>query len=196
MAAIAPALPFIGAGLSVVSAFGQMQAGKAAAKGLGQQAAMAQVQAKGEALKYKKAGVDTLKRIVQTGATLNARAAAGGIDPFSGSADALRQYASSEGAQEYFVTSDNQIIAREGGALQASLYQQQAKQAYRGGLFGAVSTLASAGSSFSKIGSAPTSGASSATRSYAPYQRYGGSGLGGTGYSSAYGGSGGSGMLV
>lgn len=153
---MAAALPFIALAGSAVSAYGQVQAGKAAAKGLGQQAAMAQVQAKGEALKYKKAGVDTLKRIVQTGATLNARAAAGGIDPLSGSADALRQYASSEGAQEYFVTSDNQIIAREGGALQASLYRRQGKAAYRAGLFGAVGTLAGAARSFSKIGSAPT----------------------------------------
>ena len=172
------ALPFIALAGAAVAAYGQMQAGKAAAKGLGQQAAMEQVQAKGEALKYKKAGVDTLKRIVQTGATLNARAAAGGIDPFSGSADALRQYASSEGAQEYFVTSDNQIIAREGGALQASLYQQQAKRAYRGGLFGALTTVANTGISLYKIGSAPTSGASSATRSYAPYQSLGGGGSG------------------
>jgi len=41
MAAIAPALPFIAAGGAALSAFGQMQAGRAAAKGLAQQAALA-----------------------------------------------------------------------------------------------------------------------------------------------------------
>lgn len=184
MAAIAPALPFIGAGLSFVSAFRQMQAGKAAARGLGQQAALAELQGRGEALKYRQQGVATMDRVLRTRATVKARAAAGGIDPFAGSALALQDFALAEGAQEIYVSRDNEIIAREGGTLQSSLYRQQAKQAYRGGLFGAVSTLASAGSSFSKVGSAPTSGANV---SYA---------TSGGGYNSAYGGSGGAGLLV
>lgn len=182
MAAIAPALPFISAGLSVVSAFGQMQAGKAAARGLGQQGAMAELQGRNEALKYRQQGVATMDRVLRTRATVKARAAAGGIDPFAGSALALQDFALAEGAQEIYVSRDNEIIAREGGTLQASLYQQQAKQAYRGGLFGAVGTLAGAGASFAKIGSSPSPGASSATS--------------GGGYSSAYGGSGGAGLLV
>jgi hypothetical protein len=152
---MAAALPFIGVALSAVSAYGQIQAGKAQAKGLAQQAAMAQVQARGEALKYKQQGVETLKNIVRTNASLTARAAAGGIDPFSGSAAALSSFTISEGAREYFVTEENQIIAREGGALQADLYMQQAKQAKRAGVFGAIGTLGQAAMSASKIGGPP-----------------------------------------
>ncbi len=178
MAAIAPALPFIGAGLSVVSAFGQMQAGAAAARGLGQQAALAELQGRGEALKYRQQGVATMDRVLRTRATVSARAAAGGIDPFAGSALALQDFALAEGAREIYVSRDNEIIAREGGTLQSSLYQQQGKQAYRGGLFGAMGTLASAGASFAKTGGSPSPSASSATRSYAPYQSLGGGGAG------------------
>lgn len=156
---MAAALPYIAVAGAGVSAFGQMQAGRAQARGLAQQAAMAQVQARGEALKYRQQGVETLKNIVRTNSTLNARAAAGGIDPFSGSALGLAQFAESEGAMEYFVTDDNQIIAREGGAIQARLYMDQAKQAKRGGLFAAAGTLLSAGTSFSKIGGPPSPGA-------------------------------------
>jgi hypothetical protein len=139
------AVPFLAIAGSAISAYGQIQAGKAQARGLAQQAAMAQVQARGEALKYQQQGVATLKNIVRTNSTLNARAAAGGIDPFSGSALGLAQFAESEGAMEYFVTDDNQIIAREGGSIQAQLYMDQAKQAKRGAMFAAAGTLLGAG---------------------------------------------------
>lgn len=153
------AVPFLAIAGSAISAYGQIQAGKAQARGLAQQAAMAQVQARGEALKYQQQGVDALKNIVRTNSTLNARAAAGGIDPFSGSALGLAQFAESEGAMEYFVTDDNQIIAREGGSIQAQLYMDQAKQAKRGAMFAAAGTLLGAGTSFSKIGGPPPPGA-------------------------------------
>ena len=156
---MAAALPFIAVAGAAVSAYGQMQAGKAQARGLAQQAALTQVQARSEALKYRQQGVETLKNIVRTNSTLNARAAAGGIDPFSGSAAGLAQFTQSEGAKEFFVTEDNQIIAREGGAIQAQLYMDQAKQAKRGAMFAAAGTLLSAAGSFSKIGGPPTPGA-------------------------------------
>jgi len=156
---MAAALPFIGVAVSAVSAFGQIQAGRAQANGLAQQAAMAQVQARGEALKYREQGVDVLRNIVRTRATIRARAAAGGIDPFSGSADALSTFAMTEGARELYVTRENEIIAREGGSIQSSLLMQQSKSAYNGGIFGAIGTLGSAALSFSKIGGPPAGGA-------------------------------------
>jgi len=164
---MAAALPYIAVAGAAVSAFGQMQAGKAQARGLAQQAALAQVQARGEALKYRQQGVETLKNIVRTNSTLNARAAAGGIDPFSGSAAGLAQFTQSEGAKEFFVTEDNQIIAREGGAIQAKLYMDQAKQTKRGAMFAAAGTLLSAAGSFSKIGGAPSPSRPGANVSYA-----------------------------
>jgi|TARA_R110000787_G_scaffold226373_1_gene334117 hypothetical protein len=172
------ALPFIALAGAAVSAYGQVQAGRAQAKALGKQGALAELQGRGEALKYRQQGVATMDRVLRTRATVNARAAAGGIDPFAGSALALQDFALAEGAREIYVSRDNEIIAREGGTLQSSLYQQQGKQAYRGGLFGAMGTLASAGASFAKTRQPPKPVASSATRSYAPYQSLGGGGAG------------------
>ena len=129
---------------------------------------MAELQGRGEALKYRQQGVAAMDRVLRTRATVKARAAAGGIDPFAGSALALQDFALAEGSQEIYVSRDNEIIAREGGTLQSSLYRQQAKQAYRGGLFGALTTVANTGISLYKIGSAPTSGASSASAPVRP----------------------------
>ena len=89
---MAAALPFIAVAGAAVSAFGQMQAGRAAAKGFGQQAAMAELQGRAEALKYRQQGVATMDRVLRTRATINARAGAGAIDPFSGSALGLQNF--------------------------------------------------------------------------------------------------------
>lgn len=175
MAAIAPALPFISAGLSVVSAFGQMQAGKAQARGLAQQAAMERVRARGEALKYTQQGVNALRNAVATNASLVARAGAGSIDPMSGSPGKLQTFSVANAVQDYYLSNENAIIAREGGALQAGLLMDQAAGAQRGGLFAAAGTLAGAGVSFAKTRVPSTAAAptTTATRSYAPYQSLG-----------------------
>jgi len=184
MAALAPALPFIGLGLSIVSSLAQAKtqvaAGAVESRGLSQQAAVEQVRGRGESIKYKQQGVEVLKNIVRTNATLNARAAAGGIDPYSGSALGLSRFTESEGAMEYFVTQDNQIIAREGGTIQAQLYMNQAEQARRGGVASAAGTLLSAGTSLAKIGGPPKIGSS----------------LFGSGVSYKTSGAGGAGLLV
>ena len=172
---MAAALPFIAVAGSAISAYGQMQAGRAAAKGFGQQAAMAELQGRAEALKYRQQGVATMDRVLRTRATINARAGAGAIDPFSGSALGLQNFALAEGAQEIAVSKDNEIIAREGGTINAALLRQQGKQAYRGGLFAAVGTLVSAGASFAQIGAPSTATTTTPTPSgsYQPYQSLG-----------------------
>jgi len=152
---------------AAISAFGQMQAGKAQAKGFGQQAAMAELQGRAEALKYRQQAVATMDRVIRNRATIRARAGAGAVDPFSGSAFGLQNFALAEGAKEIAVSKDNEIIAREGGIINATLLRQQGKQAYRGGLFAAVGTLASAGASFAKIGGAPSPSRPGANVSYA-----------------------------
>ncbi len=148
----------IGLALSAVSAIGQIQAGRAQAKGLAAQATMERMRAKQEALKYRQQGVDVLRNIVQTNATINARAAAGGIDPFSGSAKALQIFALAQGSREYATAQDNAIMTIRGGELQAQQYQQQAKSAVRAGFFNAAATLGTAAMSYGKLGGAPSSG--------------------------------------
>lgn len=148
----------IGLALSAVSAIGQIQAGRAQAKGLAAQATMERMRAKQEALKYRQQGVEALRRTVGTMASINAMAGTGGIDPFSGSAQSLSTYALSKGANEFYTARDNTVITLRGGELQAQQYQQQAKSAVRAGLFAAAGTLGSAGLAYGQLGGAPASG--------------------------------------
>lgn len=152
----ASALQMVGLGLSAVSAVGQVQAGYAQAKGLAAQATMRRTQAKSEALKYKQQGIAVLDNILRTDAAINARAAAGGIDPFSGSAGALSQYAMSKGAGEYYTTEEGAMIQLRTGELAANQLMAQGRQAIRAGWFGAATTLGSAAFTYSKLGGAPS----------------------------------------
>ena len=90
---MAQAIPFVLAGLTAATAYSQLKGAKQQAKGLMRQAAFKKVQARSEALKYRQQGAAVMDNILATKATINARAAAGGIDPFSGSAKALSLYA-------------------------------------------------------------------------------------------------------
>lgn len=137
-------LPFAAFALSAFSAYGQYKAGKAQAKGLARQATMDTIAARGKALEARAQGLEALKAINRTNSALNARAAAGGIDPFSGSAAGLAMYNVSEGAREYFISQDNQIILREGGEIGAQNLLAQAASAKQAGLYQAAGTLGAA----------------------------------------------------
>jgi hypothetical protein len=80
-------------------------------------------------LRYKEQGVAVLDNILRTQASITARAAAGGIDPFSGSAGALNQYAMAKGAQELYTTQESGIIALRTGEMRAGISMTQAKSA-------------------------------------------------------------------
>lgn len=139
-----------------VQAFGQMQAARSQAKGLAAQATMARLQAKQESLKYKQQAVQVLDNILRTQSAITARAGAGGIDAFTGSAQRLSQFALASGAKELYTVQDNEVITLRGGEMQAAQYMSQAKSVMRAGMIGAATTVASA-YFLPKIGSAPAS---------------------------------------
>ena len=149
---MAAALPFIALGAAGLSAVAQLKSGQATAGGLRSQATQARMQAKGEELKYKQQGVAVLDNILQTQATLNARAGAGSIDPFSGSANALQQYALAQGAKENYTTMDNAIIAVRSGELQAQEYESAARSAMSQARMGAIMSLVQGAGSFAMLG--------------------------------------------
>ena len=132
-------------GLGGLEAFASYQAGRAQAKGLAAQSTMARLQARQEALKYKQQGVAVLDNILRTKATLTAKAGAGSIDAFSGSAAALSKNVMAQGAQELYTVRNNELIAIRGGEMQAGLYMSQATSAMRAGL---LSGLASFGQAY------------------------------------------------
>lgn len=153
--AASSALPVIGVALSAASALSQIQAGRAQAAGLAQQAALEQVKARGAELQYRQAAVDRLKSLNAQQGALVARAGAGGLDPFSGSYKQLSQIAEREAAIDYRILQDNQIIAREGGSVQSGLLLDSAAQAKRSGIFSAGATLGPAALTYRKIGGPP-----------------------------------------
>ena len=149
---MAAALPFIALGAAGLSAVAGLKSGQATASGLRSQAMQTRMQAKGEELKYKQQGVAVLDNILQTQATLNARAGAGSIDPFSGSANALQQYALAQGAKENYTTMDNAIIAVRSGELQAQEYESAARSAMSQARMGAIMSLVQGAGSFAMLG--------------------------------------------
>jgi len=153
-AAAAPALYAV-AGLQAVTG---MMAARAQAKGYAAQATMARMQGAQEALKYKQQGVQVLDNILRTQSAITARAGAGGIDPFSGSAKALNQFALARGAEELYTTREGQVIARKGGEMQAAQYMSAARSATMQGLVGAATAFGGAYSTQSLIGGQQTLG--------------------------------------
>ena len=162
-AGVSGAAQGIGMVASAASSMSQMMAARSQARGLAAQATMARIQGKQEALRYREQGLSVLDNILQTQAAINARAAAGGIDPFSGSALALTRYAEGRGARELYTIQDNQIIAERGGEMQAAEYMKQARATMRAGFIGSIASGATTAYQFGLIGG-PTSTLGTGTR--------------------------------
>jgi hypothetical protein len=149
---MAAALPFIALGSAGLSAVAQLKSGQATAGGLRSQATQTRMQAKGEELKYKQQGVAVLDNILRTQASVNARRAAGSVDPFSGSAGNLQQYALAKGALEMYAAEDNRLIVERIGELQAQEYESAARSAMSQARMGAIMSLAQGAFSYGMLG--------------------------------------------
>lgn len=119
----------------------QYKAGKQQAKGYLAQAQLRRQQAKSEELQYRQQALSVLDNILKTDAAILARAGAGGIDPFSGSAQSLASFAEAKGAQELYVIQDNQALALRTGELEAQQLAITGKAAFKQGIAAAVGTL-------------------------------------------------------
>jgi hypothetical protein len=146
---------------SAVSAVGAIAAGESQRQTAYAQARQAELQAKSDALKYKQQGIAVLEKTLATAATIRARAAAGSVDPFGGSALALTQYAFGKGVEEKMMTEDNAQIALLGGQINASEMRRQGDAAAQAGYIKAFGTLLSTGADIYKIGGPPSLGSSS-----------------------------------
>lgn len=145
-------MQFVAIALAVVSGIQSIQQGREQQKGLEMQAAQAELQSRGEAVKYEKQGNNVLRRSLEAQAASRARAAAGGVDPFSGSAQFIQDLSQKEGMEEFNMSRDNAKLVALGGTAQAAQYRQAGRNARRAGLIAGLTSFASAGTSFSKIG--------------------------------------------
>ena len=149
---------FSGIGLlgSAVSAVGQYSAGQAAAEANRLQATNAIIESNRQAMEYKRQGNQVLARTAETDAMIKARAGAGGIDPFSGSAGALSDYAFLKGGDEYTYAVENAQSAVLAGQANAASYRAAAASASRSGLINAIGTVTSAAMTAGRLGSFTT----------------------------------------
>lgn len=146
----------LAAASSAVSAVGAIAAGESQKQTAYAQARQSELQAKSDALKYRQQGVEVMNKTLATAATIRARAAAGSVDPFGGSALALTQYAFGQGLEEKMMTEDNATLSLLGGEINATELRRQGDAAAQAGYIKAFGTLLSTGAQASMIGGPPT----------------------------------------
>jgi len=161
----AAALP-IAAVLTAATMYSQLKSAQASAKGLMTQGAMAKVQARSEALKFKQQGVAVLENINAHQAAINNRAGAGNIDPTSDSAKTLSILAERKGAFESYNTIDGGTIQLAMGDIQAHQYASAAKATMAAGRMQALATATQFAVGYATLGGAPAGGGGATTASY------------------------------
>jgi hypothetical protein len=127
--------------LAAVSAAGSVSAGITQQRTYNAQAEQARIQGRSQAIAYKQQGAMVLRNLNETLASTIAMAGAGGIDPTSGSARLLQDFARAEAYAEYGTALDNAVLAREGAAAQAGVYRMAGRAAFQTGVINAMGTL-------------------------------------------------------
>lgn len=148
----------IAAGAKLIGAYGSLQTGKIQQKMYNQKARQALLRSDQEALNEKRKGVQVLQKILATQAAINARAGAGAIDPYSGTPQGLRVFATAEGMQDFQITRDNASLIEQVGILQSIDNKQAGSMAAYQGRLAALTQVGEAVFSYSQIGGAPASG--------------------------------------
>jgi hypothetical protein len=134
----------VGAGASVIGAYGTYQAGQQQQRLYNLRSQQAALSSRQEMLREKQKGIQVLEKISATMAAVNARAAAGAMDPYSGTPGALRDFAFAEGMQDYTISRENAQLIEQIGILQSIDYKQAGANAAYQGRIGAISQLGQA----------------------------------------------------
>lgn len=125
------------AGLSAVSLISSSQQ---RASQMRLEAQQAELQGRQNALNYNRQANQILERQQQLAAAARARAAAGGIDPFSGSPMTIQEVDAIKAAREIGISADNAALSIYGGLAQSQSLQAAAGYAQTSGLIGAATT--------------------------------------------------------
>lgn len=137
---------------SAVSAIGSINQANAQAEAMRLQATNQIIAGNAQSLEYQRQGLSVMRRVAETEATIRARGAAGGIDPFSGSAGTLGDLAFARGADEYNWARDNASMAVLGGQSNAASYRSAASSMETAGLFNAGTSLLMGVGKFGSVG--------------------------------------------
>lgn len=162
-AANAGTLQAIGAVVSAVSTLSQASA---QAQQYRIQAQQAELQGRQNALQYSRQAVQVLERQQMLAGAVRARAASGGVDPFTGSPMTIQQVDAMKAGEEYGIAKDNAQMAIYGGLAQSQSLRSAASTTMTTGLLAAGGNLLLAGSKYgetmtpkiSNVGGYATSG--------------------------------------
>lgn len=146
----------IATGAKLIGAYGSLQTGKIQQKMYDMKARQALLRSDQEALNEKRKGVQVLEKILATQAAINARAGAGAIDPYSGTPQGLRVFATAEGMQDFQITRDNASLIEQVGILQSIDNKQAGSMAAYQGRLAALTQIGEAAFAYSQIGGAPS----------------------------------------
>lgn len=117
------AFTVVSIGSKLAQAGAQRDVGAAQQASYERQAEQAELRGRSEAIAYKQKGSEALKRLNETLAAIIARAGAGGVDPTSGSAVTVQQFAMGEGIEEFNIAADNAALALGEGYTQGGIYR-------------------------------------------------------------------------
>ena len=151
---------------SLVQAYGTIKQGQATDAMYKAQADQTLVQARSQVLQsrqqelaHREDGIKVLEQMKRNAATINARAAAGSLDPFSGSIGNLMTVNLDQGFQDFTMTRDNRFIAQQNQIIiqksaehQAAQYRMAGAAAKRGAMFSAITSVAMAGATYGMMG--------------------------------------------
>ena len=138
---MAAALPFIAAAATAVQALSTIQAGRAQASAMRIQAKQSELQGRQNALAYNRQALQVFERQERLAAMARARAAAGGVDPFTGSPLTIQQANALTAGREMEIARQNAQTAIYGGLAQSQSLQAAATLTQQQGLTSALSTV-------------------------------------------------------
>lgn len=118
------AIPYIIAAASAASSY---SASQQQAAGYRLQAQQAELQGRQNALNYNKQAIAVLERQEQLRGSIRARAAAGGVNPDTGSAMSLQEYNAIAAGKEFDIAKTNAEMSLYGGLAQSQSLQSAAE---------------------------------------------------------------------
>jgi len=150
MSGLEPVLLAAAIGGTALQYMATVDAGKAEKGLMEARAREAEIQGRREAINYKEKGIEDLKQLNKTMATLNARAGSGNMNPYStgDTTDILMGYSLREAVNDFTVARDNATISTQMGQFQAANYRvagenalRTAKKSAMAGVFTNVATV-------------------------------------------------------
>lgn len=147
---MAAAIPYVIAAASAVSSISSAQQ---QAAGMRMQAQQAELQGRQNALNYNKQAIAVLDRQNQLASTIRARAAAGGVNPDTGSPLSLQEANALKAGEEFKLAKDNAQMSIYGGLAES---QRLSEAADTTSSMGYINAIARAGTSFYAASQAAT----------------------------------------